>query len=55
MMPYQKVFTVQHIFNADDKCVPYAKPGENLKLKVKDIDEEDIKRGFIICNNEDFC
>jgi len=24
-------------------------------MKVKDIEEEDIKRGFIICNNEDFC
>eukprot|EP00828_Plagiopyla_frontata_P041087 TRINITY_DN574_c0_g1_i3.p1 TRINITY_DN574_c0_g1~~TRINITY_DN574_c0_g1_i3.p1 ORF type:complete len:836 (-),score=161.15 TRINITY_DN574_c0_g1_i3:47-2554(-) len=55
MMPYQKVFTVQFIYNADDQCVPYGKPGENVKLKVKDLDEVDIKRGFVICNNEDFC
>ena len=26
-----------------------------MKLKVKDLDEVDIKRGFVICNNEDFC
>lgn len=36
----------------------YAKPGENVKIKLKGIDEEnekEIRRGFMICNNDDYC
>lgn len=29
--------------------------GENVKLKMKGIDEGDIKRGYIICNNLNYC
>lgn len=28
----------------------YAKAGENIKIKVKNIEEDDIKRGCIMCN-----
>lgn len=28
----------------------YAKAGENIKIKVKNIEEEDLKRGYMMCN-----
>lgn len=35
--------------------IAYAKAGENVKLKVKGIEDEDVDRGMVICNNDDFC
>ena len=29
--------------------------GENVKMKVKGIDESDIKRGDVLCNNLNYC
>lgn len=29
--------------------------GENVKIKMKGIDESDTKRGDIICNNLNYC
>ena len=47
LMPYKKEFQISHIFNTEDQRVKYAKPGENVRLKVKNIEEVDIKRGFM--------
>jgi peptide chain release factor subunit 3 len=35
--------------------MPFALAGENVKLKVKGIDENDISRGDMICNNLNYC
>lgn len=35
--------------------MPYALAGENVKLRVKGIDEDEIARGDILCNNNNFC
>lgn len=32
-----------------------AGPGENLKLRLKGIEEEEILPGFILCNAENLC
>jgi translation elongation factor EF-1alpha len=35
--------------------VYYATAGENIKVKVKGIDEKEIERGNIICSTDDLC
>jgi translation elongation factor EF-1alpha len=35
--------------------MPYASSGENVKLRVKNIDENDIARGDMLCNNLNYC
>ncbi len=34
----------------NDIQVPYAKPGENVKLKLKGCTEDDVQRGFVLCD-----
>ena len=55
LMPFKKEFQISHIFNTEDQRVKYAKPGENVRLKVKNIEEVDIKRGYMICLNDNLC
>lgn len=55
LMPTRKTFKVKQILNSEDKRMLYALPGENVKIGVKGLEEEDVKRGNIICNNDDFC
>lgn len=33
----------------------YAKPGENIKLKVKGVEEDDVMRGMVVCEAEKQC
>lgn len=40
---------------SDDVETDYAGPGENLKLRLKGIEEEEILPGFILCNAENLC
>lgn len=40
---------------SDDVETEYASPGENLKLRLKGIEEEEILPGFILCNAENLC
>uniref|UniRef100_A0A4W6D5B5 G1 to S phase transition 1, like n=1 Tax=Lates calcarifer TaxID=8187 RepID=A0A4W6D5B5_LATCA len=40
----------RHVVETDD-----AGPGENLKLRLKGIEEEEILPGFILCNAENLC
>lgn len=46
---------ITHIFNAEDNRVMYAKPGENIKLKVRGVEEDDLMRGMVICDVEKQC
>lgn len=54
------VFIPQHtvevlILLSDDVETDYAGPGENLKLRLKGIEEEEILPGFLLCNAENLC
>lgn len=40
---------------SDDVETDNAGPGENLKLRLKGIEEEEILPGFILCNAENLC
>lgn len=40
---------------SDDVETEDAVPGENLKLRLKGIEEEEILPGFILCNSDSLC
>jgi len=42
-------YTIQKI-----KKIPYAKPGENIKVSLKGIEDENLTRGDILCSTENF-
>lgn len=42
LMPQKKPFTLTHIYNTKDQRMKYATCGENVKVKVKGIDDEDV-------------
>jgi peptide chain release factor subunit 3 len=52
LMPIMKEITVVKIYDNDDKPMLFAEPGENIKLQVKGIELEEIKRGFVICGQQ---
>ncbi len=52
MMPSGMVFQVQTIFNSKNQVVRYAKPGENVQLKVNIDNEERINKGDVICQRD---
>lgn len=43
------------IYDSKDKQIFYAYAGENIKIRVKGIEDTEIKRGSIVCNTDDFC
>ncbi|KAJ3608150.1 hypothetical protein NHX12_025200 [Muraenolepis orangiensis] len=54
MMPNRHVVEVLSLLS-DDVETDDADPGENLKLRLKGIEEEEILPGFILCNAENLC
>lgn len=40
---------------SDDVETDDASPGENLKLRLKGIEEEEILPGFILCSPDNLC
>ncbi|KAM6913977.1 G1 to S phase transition 1, like [Lycodopsis pacificus] len=54
MMPNRHVVELLSLLS-DDVETDDAGPGENLKLRLKGIEEEEILPGFILCNAENLC
>ncbi|XP_023205134.1 eukaryotic peptide chain release factor GTP-binding subunit ERF3A isoform X1 [Xiphophorus maculatus] len=54
MMPNRHVVEVLSLLS-DDVETDDAGPGENLKLRLKGIEEEEILPGFILCNSDSLC
>uniref|UniRef100_A0A668AT88 G1 to S phase transition 1 n=1 Tax=Myripristis murdjan TaxID=586833 RepID=A0A668AT88_9TELE len=54
MMPNRHTVEVLSLLS-DDVETDDAAPGENLKLRLKGIEEEEILPGFILCNPENLC
>ncbi|XP_063076654.1 eukaryotic peptide chain release factor GTP-binding subunit ERF3A [Engraulis encrasicolus] len=54
MMPNRHTVEVLMLLS-DDIETDDAMPGENLKLRLKGIEEEEILPGFILCNAENLC
>jgi peptide chain release factor subunit 3 len=53
LMPSNIQVQVVNIINLKDEAVPYALPGENIKVKLFGIDDDDlINRGDVLCPRE---
>lgn len=60
VVTYSFVCVLQHTVEvlsllSDDVETDDASPGENLKLRLKGIEEEEILPGFILCSPDNFC
>jgi peptide chain release factor subunit 3 len=45
ILPSRTQAVIKEIFNAKDERLPFAMAGENVKMRMKGIDEGDTKRG----------
>merc|ERR1712178_9433 len=54
MMPNKHMVKVVQL-QADENDVDMAVAGENLKVKLSNIEEEDIGNGFVLCSNDSLC
>lgn len=53
VMPNNQMCQVQMIYNSKDEPVRYAKPGENVKIRLLHInDENSINKGDVLCNRD---
>ena len=56
LMPSKAKVTVDWLFNSEEKGIPYALPGENIRIRCKGIDSEnEVNRGNILCSNDNLC
>ncbi len=56
LMPSGAKITIDWLFNSEEKGVPYALPGENIRIRCKGIDSEnEVNRGNILCSNNNLC
>ena len=39
----------------DDEEYDQAFPGENIKLKLRNVEEEDVSSGFVLCSPDNLC
>lgn len=54
-MPMNKIFSIAAIVDNRDRNIYYAKAGENIRIKVKGLEDEDIKKGFMVCSINETC
>lgn len=54
LVPSGDVITIYAIYDDADKRIPYAKPGEGVKLHIKGIEDDYVNRGDMICSNHSF-
>ena len=56
LMPNKIKIAVDWLFNSEEKGVPYALPGENVRIRCKGVVNEDaVYRGNILCSLNDLC
>ncbi|KAF8821414.1 putative elongation factor Tu [Cardiosporidium cionae] len=54
LMPQKEKIKVLSVFLEDDE-VSHALPGENVRLKIVGVEEEQISRGCVLCNVDNPC
>ncbi|KAJ8681665.1 hypothetical protein QAD02_017457 [Eretmocerus hayati] len=52
VMPNRTAVVVDQLWS-DDEEVTSVGPGENVKIKLKGIEEEDVSPGFVLCDNNE--
>lgn len=55
VMPNALKAEVSEIYGAEDVKMMFAKPGDNIRIKLKTSDDVDIQRGYMICDVHDLC
>lgn len=53
--PVNKSFQITQILDSRDRSIYYAKAGENVKIKVRGLEDEDIKKGFVVTGINEPC
>lgn len=54
LMPNKIKVRVMNVFLEDDE-VPYAKPGENVRVRLIGVEEDQISKGFVLCDAVNVC
>lgn len=54
LMPNKTTVMVDQLWSDDDEVTAVG-PGENVKIKLKGIEEEDVSSGFILCDPSNPC
>lgn len=54
LMPNKVKVKVMNIFLEDGE-VPYAKPGENIRVRLMGVEEDQISKGFVLCDSVSTC
>jgi peptide chain release factor subunit 3 len=54
MMPNKVQVEVMQLWS-DDEETDLAKSGENVKVKLKNVEEEDVSPGFVLCSLDNLC
>ncbi|SOV78086.1 translation elongation factor EF-1, subunit alpha, putative [Plasmodium sp. gorilla clade G3] len=54
LMPNKVKVKVMNVFLEDDE-VPYAKPGENVRVRLFGVEEDQISKGFVLCDSINLC
>lgn len=52
LMPIQKLITIAKVLDTLDNELAYAGSGESVTLQLKGIEEDEIKRGYVICGQQ---
>jgi translation elongation factor EF-1alpha len=56
IMPNKLKIEVDWLFDTEERGVPYAKPGESVRIRCKGVDNEnEVTRGNVLCSNDDLC
>ncbi len=54
VMPNRTAVTIDQLWTDDDEVTAVG-PGENVKIKLKGIEEEDVSSGFVLCESSNPC
>mmetsp|Transcript_28557 Transcript_28557/g.92658 ORF Transcript_28557/g.92658 Transcript_28557/m.92658 type:complete len:495 (+) Transcript_28557:931-2415(+) len=50
IMPTRKPAEVQNVMLDDETELPGARPGENLRVRLRGVGDEDVLKGFVLCD-----
>ncbi|KAK6427636.1 translation termination factor GTPase eRF3 [Oleoguttula sp. CCFEE 5521] len=50
MMPNKAEITISALYGEDEDEIPHAQAGEQVRLRIKGAEEEDIFPGFVLCS-----
>lgn len=49
IMPLRETCKVDKLFLDDETEIPAAKPGENVRVRLKGVSDDDVQKGYVLC------